>query len=89
MCTALHAFIHINQQQMGCNLILVHSITSNTLKNWAHLLRPHLSARMSSTFTFVILSTADSVFHLHRFPHPTYFMRCLCRSAEVALTAHS
>lgn len=44
MCTALHAFIHINQQQMGCNLILIHNITSNTLKNFVPLLCPHLSA---------------------------------------------
>lgn len=44
MCTALHAFIHINQQQMGCNLILIRNITSNTLKNVVPLLCPHLSA---------------------------------------------
>lgn len=44
MCTALHAFMHINQQQMGCNLILICNITSNTLKNSVPLLCPQLSA---------------------------------------------
>jgi len=66
MCTALHAFIHINQQQMGCNLILIHNITSNTLKYVVPSLCPHLSAVYNFPFgsfaikRFCISSTALS-----------------------------
>lgn len=57
MCTALHASIHINQQQMGCNMILIHSITSNTLSNSVPLLCPHLSVGI-----FNICSIAIDIF---------------------------